>query len=127
MADAVAWPAYLPRGLTLPQTSVWVNLEVSARRYPDKPAFVCYDNTLMFARLAADAEKLAGFLQKRCAVAKGDRVLVLAQNSFEFVIAYYAILRADEPHAGAAQAPGRLRREGSDCRAGAVAASGTPH
>ncbi len=94
-ADAAVWPAYLPRGLTPPQTSVWVNLEVSARRYPGKAAFICYDNTLTFAQLASDAEKLAGFLQKRCAVAKGDRVLVFAQNSFAFVMAYYAILRAD--------------------------------
>ncbi len=95
MRDPVAWPPYLPRGLTLPQTSVWANLEITARRYPDKPAFICYDNALTFSRLKGEAEKLAGFLQKRCGAAKGDRVLLFAQNSFQFVIAYYAILRAD--------------------------------
>jgi fatty-acyl-CoA synthase len=89
------WPREVPRGLTLPETSVWVNLEVSARRYPGKPAFICYDNALTFARLKSEAEKLAGFLQQRCGVAKGDRVLLFAQNSLNFVIAYYAILRAD--------------------------------
>jgi fatty-acyl-CoA synthase len=96
MAERPAhWPAYLPLNLTLPETSVWVNLEVSARRYPGKPAFICYDNALTYAQLAADAEKLAGFLQQKCGVAKGDRVLLFAQNSLQFVIAYYAILRAD--------------------------------
>jgi fatty-acyl-CoA synthase len=89
------WPKEVPRGLTLPETSVWVNLEISARRYPDKPAFICYDNALTFARLKAEAEKLAGFLQRRCGVTKGDRVLLFAQNSLNFVISYYAILRAD--------------------------------
>jgi fatty-acyl-CoA synthase len=89
------WPRELPRTLTLPRTSVWGNLEISARRYPDKPAFICYGNALTYAQLAAEAEKLAGFLQQRCGVRKGDRVLLFAQNSLNFVIAYYAILRAD--------------------------------
>ena len=89
------WPREVPRGLTLPETSVWTNLEISARRYPGKPAFICYDNPMTFARLKSEAEALAGFLQKRLGVAKGDRVLIFAQNSLQFVIAYYAILRAD--------------------------------
>ncbi|QJR13352.1 Long-chain-fatty-acid--CoA ligase [Usitatibacter palustris] len=89
------WPREAPKSLTYPATSVWYNLEVSARRYPDKPAFICYDNAITFKALEAEALKLAGFLQKKCGVAKGDRVLLFAQNSFEFVIAYYAILRAD--------------------------------
>jgi fatty-acyl-CoA synthase len=89
------WPRDLPHGITLPQTSVWVNLEISARRFPRQPAFICYGNALTFAKLQEDAGKLAGFLQRRCGVAKGDRVLLFAQNSFQFVIAYYAILRAD--------------------------------
>ena len=95
MRTSPAWPKDLPRTLTLPATSVWFNLEVSARRYPEKAAFVCYDSVLTFERLHADALALAGYLQQRCGVAKGDRVVVFAQNSFQFAIAYYAILRAD--------------------------------
>ncbi|MGZ5034740.1 MAG: long-chain fatty acid--CoA ligase [Usitatibacter sp.] len=89
------WPREVPRGLTLPETSVWTNLEIAARRYPRKPAFICYDNPMTFERLKSEAEALAGFLQKRLGVAKGDRVLLFAQNSLQFVIAYYAILRVD--------------------------------
>ncbi|HUQ28370.1 MAG TPA: long-chain fatty acid--CoA ligase [Usitatibacter sp.] len=95
MRNQAFWPAEVPRALQLPETSVWVNLEVSARRYPGKPAFICYGNTMTYAQLNERALRLAGFLQKRCGVAKGDRVLLFAQNSFQFVIAYYAILRAD--------------------------------
>jgi fatty-acyl-CoA synthase len=95
MRTSSAWPKDLPRTLTLPATSIWYNLEVSARRYPGKPAFVCYDSVLTFARLHDEAVALAGFLQQRCGVAKGDRVVIFAQNSFQFAIAYYAILRAD--------------------------------
>ncbi len=89
------WPQYVPKGLTLPQTSIWYNLEVSSKRQANKPAFVCFDNALTYSQLRSEAEKLAGFLQQRCGVKKGDRVLVFAQNSFQFIIAYYAILRAD--------------------------------
>ena len=40
-------------------------------------------------------EALAGFLQQRCGVAAGDRVLLYAQNGPHFIVGYYAILRAD--------------------------------
>ena len=32
------WPKNLPKELSFPQTSLFYNLEVSAARYPDKPA-----------------------------------------------------------------------------------------
>ena len=95
MRESPFWPAEVPRSVQLPATSVWANLDISARRYPAKPAFICYGNTMTYAQLKERADRLAGFLQQRCGVAKGDRVLLFAQNSFEFVIAYYAILRAD--------------------------------
>ena len=48
-----------------------------------------------YRELQRQAELLAGFLQKRCGVRKGDRVILDMQNSPQFMIAYYAILRAD--------------------------------
>ena len=48
------------------------------------------------ASTAADqAERLAGFLQHECGVRRGDRVALFLQNSPQFVIGFYAILRAD--------------------------------
>ena len=89
------WPPYVPRTLEIPRTTLVYNLEVSARRYPDKAAIHFYGTALSFAELARDVDALAGFLQQRCGVQRGDRVLLYAQNSPQFVIAYYAILRAD--------------------------------
>src|SRR5262245_57983052 len=85
---AKVWPKHLPASLTLPQTSLWYNLEVSARRYPDKTAVILYDTRLTYADLARDAERLAGFLQQCCGVARGDRVLLSAQNGPHFIVAY---------------------------------------
>lgn len=89
------WPPSLPRQLTLPETSLWFNAEVSARRYPDKPFIVYYDSPLSFARFRDEAERLAGHLQHVCGVRAGDRVLLYLQNSPQWMIGYYAILRAN--------------------------------
>ena len=89
------WPAGLPQTLTTPQTSVYENLEISARRYPDKVAIIFYDSVLTYAQLHTEVLALAGYLQQVCGVARGDRVLLDMQNSPQFVIAFYAILRAD--------------------------------
>ncbi len=89
------WPRHALHTLQAPATNLFYNLEVSARRYPDKPAFIYYDNALTFPQLEDEATRLAGYLQQRCGVAAGDRVLLYMQNSLQFVIAYYAILRAN--------------------------------
>ena len=89
------WPEHSLRHLDLPATNVFYNLEVSARRRPDKPCLIYYDTRISFAEVLAEAQLLAGYLEKYCGVRKGDRVLLYMQNSPQFVIAYYAILRAN--------------------------------
>ena len=89
------WPPGLPHSLTLPQTSLWFNLEVSARRYPDKPCLIYYDTPISYAELLDDATRLAGWLQQEAGVRAGDRVLLYMQNSPQWVTAFYAILRAN--------------------------------
>jgi fatty-acyl-CoA synthase len=89
------WPPGLPRHLTLPQTHVFHNLEVSARRYPDKPFIVFYDTPLTYADFLREAEHIAGYLQQVCGVKPGDRVLLCMQNSPQWALAFYGILRAN--------------------------------
>jgi fatty-acyl-CoA synthase len=89
------WPRGLPRDVTIPATSVYTNLAVSALRYPDKPALVFYDTKITFAEVERDALALAGHLQKTCGIGKGDRVLLFLQNCPQWVIAYFGVLRAD--------------------------------
>jgi len=88
------WPPGLPKSLAVPRTSLYFNLYVSARRYPAKAAIHYYGADLTYERLDAEVCALAGYLQ-HCGVKKGDRVLLYMQNSPQFVIGYYAILRAD--------------------------------
>ena len=88
------WPARRPRSLTLPATALPYNLTVSAVRYPDKAALVYYGREISYRTLADEAVRLAGYLQRRCAVARGDRIMLYLQNSPQFVIGYYAVLMA---------------------------------
>jgi fatty-acyl-CoA synthase len=89
------WPKHLPKRLTIPSTTLWYNLEVAATRYPDRAITVFYDSRLSYAAFARQAEALVGYLQRHCRVQKGDRILLDMQNSPQFMLAYYAILRAD--------------------------------
>ena len=87
------WPARLPRELSVPATTLWFNLEVSAARFADKPAYLFLGRPLRYRELKAQAEALAGWLQAR-GLAPGDRVLLFMQNCPQWVAAFYGILRA---------------------------------
>lgn len=89
------WPQGLPYTLTIPSTSVYTNLLISALRFPDKTAIRFFNNSITYQQLKQEVDYIAGFLQQVLKIKKGDRVLLQMQNSPQFVIAYYAILRAD--------------------------------
>src|SRR5215469_4995423 len=88
------WPTRVPHSLTIPETTLCYNLEVSATRYPRKRAIVYYGREITYGELADEVSRLAGYLQ-RSGVRKGDRVLLYMQNCPQFIIAFYAILRAN--------------------------------
>ncbi|MEO7107491.1 MAG: long-chain fatty acid--CoA ligase [Rhodoferax sp.] len=88
------WPKRLPHSITPPATSLWDNLETSARRYPDKAAVVFFGRVLTYADLLQKAERIAQYL-RGLGVEKGDRVVLCMQNCPQLVIAHFAILRAN--------------------------------
>jgi len=93
MKNLSHWPPGLPLHLELPQTSLCYNLEVSATRYPKHTAIVYYGSELSYAEIKRQVDALAATLQS-LGVVRGDRVALYMQNSPQFVIAFYAILRA---------------------------------
>ncbi|MGA8393055.1 MAG: AMP-binding protein, partial [Burkholderiaceae bacterium] len=88
------WPKRLPHAITPPATSLWDNLAISARRYPDKAALVFFGRVFTYAQVVQQAERLAARLAA-LGVAKGDRVVLNMQNCPQLVIAHFAILRAN--------------------------------
>jgi fatty-acyl-CoA synthase len=88
------WPKRLPYQLTAPQTSLWMNLQISALRYPQKVALVFMGRTWSYSELQFEAEKIASAMRKM-GVQKGDRVVLDMQNCPQLVITHFAILRLD--------------------------------
>ena len=89
------WPEAMPKTLDLPEQTLCANLEHSAARFGDRPALIFHGRSLSYADLLEAVARLAGWLQPAAGVRRGDRVLLYMQNSPQFVIGYYAILRAD--------------------------------
>ncbi|MBC7730715.1 MAG: long-chain fatty acid--CoA ligase [Bacteriovorax sp.] len=88
------WPKRLPRELAIPNTTLWFNLEVTAARFPDKPAYLFFGRALSFGELRNQAEAVAGWLQS-VGVKAGDRVAIFMQNCPQYAAAFYGILRAN--------------------------------
>jgi fatty-acyl-CoA synthase len=89
------WPPDLPRSLAPADTTLHACLEATALRFPDKPATIFQDEVLSWAEIRTRVDALAGYLQQVCGVRRGDRVLLDMQNGADWVIACFAILRAD--------------------------------
>ena len=89
------WPKGLSYEATVPETNLFHNLEVSAARYPNKAFALFFDGVLTYRRLKDEAQRLAGYLQAVCGLEAGARVMLVMQNSPQFVIAYYAVVRAN--------------------------------
>lgn len=74
-------------------------LEDSAARLPDKVALIHEDVRATYAQINTKANQLARWLVNQ-GVTTGDRVVIVLENCLEYVISYYAILKA-----GAVAAP----------------------
>jgi fatty-acyl-CoA synthase len=89
------WPPGEPHTLPLPEGVLYDALVRAATARPDHPATLFYGGVLTYAELLRQVDALAGYLQNICGVKRGDRVMVALQNSPQYVIAYYAVMRAD--------------------------------
>jgi fatty-acyl-CoA synthase len=89
------WPVGEPWQLPMPDGTLYHALARAAHRRPRHPATAFYGATLSYAELRRRVDAMAGFLQHVCGVKRGDRVLIALQNSPQYVIAYYAVMRAD--------------------------------
>ena len=68
-------------------------LRASAVQTPDREALIEGSRRLTWAELDSSVDRLAGGLREM-GLLPGDRVAVLLGNSIEFVMGYFAIVRA---------------------------------
>ncbi|CUH65394.1 Long-chain-fatty-acid--CoA ligase [Thalassovita gelatinovora] len=89
------WPEGVSHTLALPNHTIVQALADQVAQRGSAPALTYHGHTLSYAEMWDQIEKLAAYLQQRCGVQKGDRVLLYMQNAPQYVIGFYAILRAD--------------------------------
>jgi acyl-CoA synthetase (AMP-forming)/AMP-acid ligase II len=68
-------------------------LESSARKYPDKTAVFHGSSTSTYGKINSLSNRLASILLRN-GIKKGDRVLLVMENSIEGISCYYGILKA---------------------------------
>jgi len=67
-------------------------LEGSAQAYPNKTALIHEDTRATYAQINSSANQLARFLLDQ-GVSHGDRVVLIQENSLEYVVSYYGVLK----------------------------------
>jgi fatty-acyl-CoA synthase len=88
------WPPGVPHHLPPLTRTLPEQLAASAARFGDKPAVVFHDTPHGYRTLQAQVEHLAGHLQHRAGLQPGDRVLLVMQNSPQWMVGCYGTLRA---------------------------------
>ena len=84
---------HVPASISYPEKTLPQLLSEMARRFPQRPATVFFKAKLTYLQLNELVNRCAAGLQ-RMGVRKGDRVAIVVPNSPQYVMAYYAILRA---------------------------------
>ena len=88
------WPKRMPHSLEYPAVPVFRLVEVAAEFYPRKAAINYYGRPISYGRLEREIASLCGALAEN-GIAKGDRVALYMQNTPQYIIAFYAIMRAN--------------------------------
>lgn len=69
-------------------------IENAAQKFPDKKAIWYNGEWMVYSDIDLKSSKIANFL-KESGVRRGERIALLSENSFFYIICYYAILKAD--------------------------------
>lgn len=88
------WPEGVARTLPPPTGTLDDALRRTVARCPDKTAIIFQGARQTYAALDAAVTRLAGWLQSACGLGAGERVGLFMQNAPQFVVAFYAIIRA---------------------------------
>ncbi len=84
----------VPRTIDYPPVPIFHFLEEMARKHPDAPCTYFKGAVITYKEMNEITDTLAGALAREFGVKKGDRVGIFMPNTPQFVMAYFAILKA---------------------------------
>ncbi len=90
-----SYDAGVPTEINVNQyTSINEVVEISLKKYRDRPAWHCMGTTLNYSEVDRLSLKFASYLQNELKLQKGDRVALMMPNILQYPIALYGALRA---------------------------------
>lgn len=87
------WPPLLTKTITIPETTLYENLQISAKRYPEQIAIEYYGRAMTYRQLIEEVDQLAAYMATHWNLKRGENVMLFMQNAPQYLIALYAILR----------------------------------
>lgn len=64
------------------------------QKYRDKPCYINFGKVLTYAQIEELSTAFAGFLQKKCFMTPGDRVVIMLPNLMQYPVAMFGTLKA---------------------------------
>ena len=90
-----SYDAGVPTEININQyTSINEVIEISLKKYRDRPAWHCMGTTLSYGQMDELSKKFASYLQNDLKLQRGDRVALMMPNILQYPVALYGILRA---------------------------------
>lgn len=69
-------------------------LEDSFKRYPDKPCFMNFGESITYSQLDSYSQAFSGYLQTECGLKKGERILMMMPSILQYPVAMFGAIRA---------------------------------
>ncbi|MBP1696524.1 MAG: Acyl-CoA synthetase (AMP-forming)/AMP-acid ligase [Deltaproteobacteria bacterium] len=83
----------VPPHLTYPRIPLYRILDETAAKHPTSPCTNFFGKKLTYHQIKQLSDRFAASI-RRMGIQKGDRVVLLLPNSPQFIVAYYALLKA---------------------------------
>jgi long-chain acyl-CoA synthetase len=88
-----SWPQSVPKNIKYPKVPLHVILKKTAKAHHEKTAIVYFEKNITYRELDSLSDQFAGALAA-LGVKKGDKIALFLPNVPQFVITYFAVLKA---------------------------------
>ncbi len=87
------YPEKIPFSIDIPDITLDDMLKETTNNFPNRDALICHNENLSFTQVNEYAENLAGFLQHKWQLKKGDHIAIMLPNLLQFPIAIFALIK----------------------------------
>lgn len=91
--NTLNYPSQVARNIEIPETTLKNILAKTTNKFPDKTALICHGHKLNYDQIDSYTDSLAGFLQKRWQLKKGDHIAIMLPNLLQFPVAIFALIK----------------------------------